>query len=84
MPAHNGHSLMDDPQLRERGLMEWVEHPLSGRRLMAGAPWRFSKTPASIHRPAPLLGEHNHYVLNDLLGLSEEEIQRLTEEGVLY
>ena len=63
--------------------MEWVEHPLSGRRLLAGPPWRFSKTPASIRQPAPLLGQHNHYVLNELLGMSEEEIQRLEQEGVI-
>ena len=83
MIAHNGRSLVRDPQLRERGLMEWVEHPLSGRRLLAGPPWRFSKTPASIRQPAPLLGQHNHYVLNELLGMSEEEIQRLEQEGVI-
>jgi benzylsuccinate CoA-transferase BbsF subunit len=83
MPAHDGRSLVEDPQLRERGLMEWVEHPLSGRRLMAGPPWRFSKTPASIRQPAPLLGQHNRYVLNELLGMSEEEIQRLVDEGVV-
>jgi benzylsuccinate CoA-transferase BbsF subunit len=84
MPAHDGHSLVEDPQLRERGLMQWVEHPLSGKRLMAGPPWRFSKTPASIRQPAPLLGQHNHYVLNELLGMSEEEIQRLVDEEVVY
>jgi benzylsuccinate CoA-transferase BbsF subunit len=84
MPAHNGRSLVEDPQLHERGLMESVEHPLSGRRLMAGPPWRFSKTPASIRQPAPLLGAHNRYVLNELLGLSEEEIQRLVDEEVVY
>jgi benzylsuccinate CoA-transferase BbsF subunit len=84
MPAHDGRSLVEDPQLRERGLMEWVEHPLSGRRLLAGPPWRFSKTPASIRQPAPLLGQHNHYVLRDLLGMPEEEIQRLVDEEVVY
>jgi benzylsuccinate CoA-transferase BbsF subunit len=83
MPAHDGRSLVEDPQLRERGLMQWVEHPLSGRRLMAGPPWRFSNTPASIRQPAPLLGQHNHYVLHDLLGMSEQEIQRLVDEGVV-
>jgi len=84
MPAHDGRSLVEDPQLRERGLLEWVEHPLSGRRLLAGPPWRFSKTPASIRQPAPLLGQHNHYVLHDLLGMPEEEIQRLVDEEVVY
>jgi len=83
LPAHNGHTLVEDPQLRERGVMQQIEHPLTGKRLVAGPPWRFSRTPASIRRPAPLLGEHNRYVLNELLGLPAEEIQRLTDEGVL-
>jgi len=83
MLAHNGRSLVRDPQLQERGLMEWVEHPLSGRRLLAAPPWRFSKTPASIRQPAPLLGQHNRYVLHDLLGMPEEEIQRLEQQGVV-
>ena len=84
MPAHDGNSLVVDPQLRERGLMEWVEHPASGRRFMCGPPWRLSKTPAGIRQPAPLLGQHNHYVLHDLLGMSEEEIRRLVDAEVVY
>jgi formyl-CoA transferase len=51
---------------------------------MCGPPWRFSKTPAGIRQPAPLLGQHNHYVLHELLGMSEEEIQRLVDEEVVY
>jgi crotonobetainyl-CoA:carnitine CoA-transferase CaiB-like acyl-CoA transferase len=31
---------------------------------------------------APLLGEHNGYVLGELLGLSKEEIAALEREGV--
>jgi benzylsuccinate CoA-transferase BbsF subunit len=84
MPAHDGRSLVRDPQFIERSLMEPVEHPLSGKRLLAGPPWRFSKTPASIRQPAPLLGQHNHYVLHDLLGMPDEEIQRLVDEEVVY
>jgi len=83
LPAHNGRTLVEDPQFRERGVMQQIEHPLTGKRLAAGPPWRFSRTPASIRRPAPLLGDHNRYVLNELLGLPAEEIQRLTDEGVL-
>ena len=32
---------------------------------------------------APMMGEHNGYVLGELLGLSQEEIDRLVEEGVV-
>ncbi len=39
--------------------------------------------PAAFHRePAPLLGEHNHVVLTGL-GLSDEEIAVLVDDGVI-
>ena len=41
-----------------------------------------SKTPYQVHR-SPLLGEHNEYVFKDILGLSEDEITQLVEDGVI-
>jgi crotonobetainyl-CoA:carnitine CoA-transferase CaiB-like acyl-CoA transferase len=51
---------------------------------IVGAPWRMSATPVSIHRAAPLLGEHNDYVLGELLGLSAVERQRLAADKIIY
>jgi benzylsuccinate CoA-transferase BbsF subunit len=82
MPVLDGLSLARDPHLRERGMIVEVDHAALGRRRMLGAPWKYSKTPTEV-RPAPLLGEHNRYVLGELLGMSEEEIERLVEEGVV-
>jgi len=42
-----------------------------------------SKTPSFIQRPAPYLGEHNELILGELLGRSQEEIERLYEIEVL-
>jgi len=44
---------------------------------------KFSKTPGSIRMPAPCLGEHNQYVFGELLGLSQEEMVQLEEEGII-
>ena len=48
-----------------------------------GLPAKFSKTPWKIERGAPCLGEHNDEVFSELLGLSQEEINSLREEGVI-
>ena len=45
-------------------------------------PARFSATPASVRRPAPLAGQHTREVLADA-GLTDPEITRLAEAGVL-
>jgi len=52
--------------------------------ILYGIPWKFSRTPGSIRRRAPLLGEHNQYVFCELLGMGEEEVSHLAEEKVLY
>lgn len=83
MPVLDGAALAQDPHLRERGILERVEHPVVGSRLMLGPPWRLSDTPAAIQRPSPCLGEHNSYVLGELLGMSDGEIDELVREGVV-
>lgn len=45
---------------------------------------RLSVTPARYQRRYPLMGEHNDYVLFDLLHLSSEEYVQLLEEKVIY
>ena len=44
--------------------------------------FRFSKTPLSLERPAPCLGEHNQYICTEILGLKEEEFHTLEKAGV--
>jgi len=83
MPVLDGAGLAQDAHLRERGVLETVDHPIIGSRLALGPPWRLSDTPAAIRRPSPCLGEHNSYVLGELLGMADEEIEKLAREGVV-
>jgi len=59
-----------------------AEHP-SGTYKHIPSPARFSATPATHRRPAPLPGEHNREVLAEA-GLTDAEIAALEESGVLY
>ncbi|MGE5596105.1 MAG: CaiB/BaiF CoA transferase family protein [Hyphomicrobiales bacterium] len=74
--------LMADPQLRSRG--QWLAHthPDAGTWEVEAPPWKMSRTPGAIRLPAPGFGEHNAWVLRDVLGLGDEEIARLYAEGV--
>ena len=62
--------LYHDEHLAARGFFTWDEHPVQGRAKMPAQPWRMSGTPLSMTRPGPKMGEHNGYVLEELLGLS--------------
>ena len=78
--------LLFDPHLRERRFYEVVRHhPSTGMPPLpyAGRPWRLSATPAVAPRAAPLMGEHNDFVLRELLGLTNSEVAWLESEGVI-
>jgi len=72
-----------DENLRRRGMFQCVHHPTLGDIDVPGVPFGFSKTPGSIRMPAPGLGEHNRFVLENWLSLSHEEISALEAEGVV-
>ncbi len=59
-----------------------AEHPDAGPYKLIPPPARFSATPASVRRPAPLPGQHTHEVLAEA-GLTHEQIAALAEAGVL-
>ena len=82
-PSLGPQELMSDPHLKERGFFLEMDHPEVGRRLMVGLPARLSSNPPLNYGHSPLLGEHNQYVLGELLGLSPGELSRLEEEGVI-
>jgi crotonobetainyl-CoA:carnitine CoA-transferase CaiB-like acyl-CoA transferase len=81
MVVHTGASIGKDPHVRERGVFETVTHPRIGEKVVVRPPWRLEGV--RVRRAAPLIGEHTEYVLQEILELSRDEIDRLTEAGVL-
>ena len=55
---------------------------VKGTTVAMDVPMRFSETPCQFG-PTHRIGEDNDYVYGVVLGMSKEEIDRLTEEGVL-
>ena len=80
--VQNTEQLTHDPHLRARGFIAETNHPELGKLLHGGLPLKLSLTPGCVRSHAPRLGEHNEYVLSELLGLEHEEIERLKQLGV--
>jgi len=74
--------LFEDPQIEARGMRAAVEHPTVGEVEMPGSPMHFSRTPTTIRRHPPLLGEHTEEVLREY-GYADEDVDRLRENGVI-
>jgi crotonobetainyl-CoA:carnitine CoA-transferase CaiB-like acyl-CoA transferase len=72
-----------DPQLHHRGHFVTMEHPCMGECGYERNGFRLSGADAGYRRTSPTLGEHNAYVLGDILGLSSAELRRLADEGIV-
>ncbi len=81
MVVHTGISIGKDSHVQERGVFETVVHPRIGEKAVVRPPWRLEGV--RVRRAAPLIGEHTEYVLQEILGLSRDEIDRLAEAGAL-
>lgn len=73
--------LMADPHLWGNGFYREVQTGAGDTRNIVGPSWKMSRE-AAITTGAPRLGEHNAYVLGDLLGLPPERQQELAEAGI--
>ena len=83
--VQNAQDVLDnDEHLRARGYYVYLDHPETGRAAYDGPGMRLSATPGCLRAPAPLLGEHNDYVLRAVLGYGDEEIADLLVEQVVF
>lgn len=71
------------PQFRAREMMVPVEQARVGVFDVSGVVSKLSRTPGKVQGAAPLLGEHNRYILKKYLGYSDEDIDKLYDDLVL-
>ena len=79
-----GPELLADPHLKERSMFQMVTRAFVGTHLYPrGTPMQIAASAIGIRRPAPTFGQHNEYVLGELLGMPRDEIEDLSKEQVI-
>lgn len=81
-PIYDVKDMLADEHFQARGLFEEVEVGGKPLKIPAIVP-KLSATPGRTDWPGPEIGAHNQEVLEEILGLSKAEVDRLEEEGVL-
>jgi crotonobetainyl-CoA:carnitine CoA-transferase CaiB-like acyl-CoA transferase len=74
--------LLTDPHLAATGFWQVMEHPTEGTMRLPGIPASYSKTPGSIRRLPPRLGEHGVEILREA-GLDTAQIDALIASGAM-
>ncbi len=76
-------SLYDHPQLQARGFYEEIDHPVVGPRATPTLPFRFDSVDRWLRTPAPTMGQHNHEILVDDLGIDDATYATLEDAQVI-
>lgn len=82
-PSLDGRDMLANPHVSARGFFVELAHPEVGVRRHLGIPWKMSRTPCEVRRPAPCLGQDTDYVLREIVGLDPRDIASLREHEVL-
>jgi crotonobetainyl-CoA:carnitine CoA-transferase CaiB-like acyl-CoA transferase len=82
-PVNDIPTVLADRHVIERGMVQHVRRPNGETIPQIGPVPKLSATPAAVHAPPPLLGEHTRAILSELLGLDEDRITQIATDGVI-
>jgi crotonobetainyl-CoA:carnitine CoA-transferase CaiB-like acyl-CoA transferase len=83
-PIYSPKEVLDCPELNSRGFFIKVVHPEIGSSInYPGAPYGFDYCSLDRWKRAPLIGEDNIQIFQKELGLSDEELKRLSSIHVI-
>jgi crotonobetainyl-CoA:carnitine CoA-transferase CaiB-like acyl-CoA transferase len=75
--------VLHDEHLHQRGMLEYLEHPVLGTLAVPTTPLKFVGEELPELRRYPELGEHNRSVYSSLLGIEDSTLDSLKEEGII-
>ncbi|MCB1387631.1 MAG: CoA transferase [Rhodobacteraceae bacterium] len=76
--------IFEDPHFRHRDMLVEVPHPALGSVTLHGIVPKLSRTPGAIRHPGRRIGEDTFAVLERVLGLPHDELDRLARAGVIF
>ena len=79
--VQTGADLSRDPQLKARGFFQRVPDHQGEERIIESAPYKLSRTPGAVTRGAPAFAADMTYVLRELLGMSDDEVDECAIAG---
>lgn len=83
-PVYDISQVMEDEHIaRAREMFPIIHHPIIGEMPIIASPIKLTETMPHIKRPAPTLGQDNKEVYSELLGITEEELEKLAEKNVI-
>ena len=81
-PVNSTEQAAQEPQLHERNILMEVPDPIAGTMWVSGESIKFSRTPMVIGS-APTVGQHTQEILQDVLNMSDENLNSLVNDNIV-
>ena len=82
-PAQAQLDLNVDKAVLARNMVTEIEHPACGPIKLINTPVKYSHSTPGIRTPPPTLGQHTDEILQEIVGMTQEDIQRMRRDGVV-
>lgn len=82
-PVCSAEQVFKSKQTQARDFYTEIEHPVAGKLMYPGLPYKLSKTAPTNNHGAPLLGQHNEEVYCQRLGYTKQDLVKFREAGVI-
>jgi len=82
-PINTLDRVFDNPQVKHRDTVRYLNHPTAGKVPTVANPIKFSKTPIMDETAPPMLGQHSEEILRNVADLSDEQIEKLRIAGII-
>jgi len=82
-PVRDLNEVINDPHMHQRGSLRWIDHPQYGRIVVQNSPIRYEGLPPMPPVPSSPLGAQNRDVYCAWLGVSEQELDELRQDGIV-
>ncbi|MBX2830191.1 MAG: CoA transferase [Rhodospirillales bacterium] len=82
-PINTLDRVFDNPQVKHRDTVRYLDHPTAGKVPTVANPIKFSKTPIMDETAPPMLGQHSEEILRNVADLSDEQIEKLRIAGII-
>jgi crotonobetainyl-CoA:carnitine CoA-transferase CaiB-like acyl-CoA transferase len=83
VPVDDFGDVYSDEQLAARGHFVPLTHPIMGAGFYERNGFRLSDASSGYDRAGPTLGQDNDRIFGEILGLADEEIERLRADGAI-
>ena len=77
------HEALSSERTAKSGVVQQMPHPVAGSTHVMAPPYRVDGQRLPVRFAPPVLGEGTREVLQNLLSLSDEQLQALQAQGVL-